>query len=68
MSSVKRYRQYAADCVRQAQSEETLDEKTIMLSVALAWLRLAQQTEAREEMESPSIAPDHFFDERELSF
>ena len=46
--SVKRYRQYAADCVRQAQSEETLDEKTIMLNVALAWLRLAQQTEARE--------------------
>ena len=68
MSSVKRYRQYAADCVRQAQSEETLDEKTIMLNVALAWLRLAQQTEAREETESPSIAPDHFFDERELSF
>ena len=68
MSSVKRYRQYAADCVRRAQSEETLDEKTIMLSVALAWLRLAQQTEAREEVQSPSIAPDSFFDERELSF
>ena len=68
MSSVKRYRQYAADCVRQAQSEETLDEKTIMLSVALAWLRLAQQTEGREETESPSIAPDHSSDERELSF
>ena len=67
MSSVKRYRQYATDCVRQAQSEETLDEKTIMLNVALAWLRLAQQTEAREDIESPSIAPD-YFDERELSF
>jgi len=39
-----------------------------MLNVALAWLRLAQQTEAREETESPSIAPDHFSDERELSF
>jgi hypothetical protein len=68
MSSVKRYRQYAADCVRQAQSEQTLDEKTIMLNVALAWLRLAQQTETREETESPSIAPDHSFDERELFF
>ena len=29
-----------------------------MLNVALAWLRLAQQTEAREETESPSIAPE----------
>ena len=57
MSSVKRYRQYAADCVRQAQSEETLDEKTIMLNVALAWLRLARQIEAGRQDETPPTAP-----------
>jgi hypothetical protein len=66
MSSVGRYREYAADCVRQAQTELTSDEKTLMLSMALAWLRLAQQTEAQEEAESPPIAPD-LFGERELS-
>jgi len=58
MVSVTRYRQYAADCVRQAQGEEAAEDKTIMLNVALAWLRLAQQAEARHEAESPSIAPE----------
>ena len=58
MVSVTRYRQYAADCVRQAQGEEAAEDKTIMLNVALAWLRLAQQAEARHEAESPPIAPE----------
>jgi len=58
MVSVTRYRQYAADCVRQAQGEEAAEDKTIMLNVALAWLRLAQQAEARHEAESPSVAPE----------
>ena len=39
------YRQYAADCLRQAQDEVTPGGRTIMLNVALAWLRLAQQKE-----------------------
>ena len=63
MVSVTRYRQYAADCVRQAQGEEAAEDKTIMLNVALAWLRLAQQAEARHEADSPSISPepiDHY--------
>jgi hypothetical protein len=58
MSSVSRYRQYAADCVRQAQGEETTEEQAIMLNVALAWLRLARQTEALEETESPSTGAE----------
>jgi hypothetical protein len=37
-----------------------------MLNVALAWLRLAQQAEARHEAESPSIAPEEV-DHREWS-
>jgi hypothetical protein len=55
--SVYRYRQYAADCVRQAQSEDTPEDRTIMLNVALAWLRLAQQTEAARGDFAP-LAPE----------
>jgi len=58
MSSVIRYRQYAADCVRQAQAEQTIEDRTIMLNVALAWLRLAQQLELRLEAASPPTAPN----------
>ena len=54
--SIDRYREYAADCVRQAQSEDTPEERTIMLNVALAWLRLAQQTE--DLADSPPLAPE----------
>ena len=57
MSSVSRYRQYAAECVHQAQSEDTSEDKNIMLNVALAWLRLAQQTETIEQEDSPPTAP-----------
>jgi hypothetical protein len=48
MVTGERYRQYAADCVRQAQSEATTEDKTIMLNVALAWFRLAEQSEAHD--------------------
>ena len=57
MSSVTRYQQYAADCVRQAQSEDTPDHKTIMLNVALAWLRLARQVETGRRDEAPPTSP-----------
>ena len=57
MVSVTRYRQYAADCVRQAQGEEAAEDKTIMLNVALAWLRLARQVEADRQDEAPPMAP-----------
>jgi Holliday junction resolvasome RuvABC endonuclease subunit len=58
MVSSTRYRQYAADCVRQAQGETTAEDKTIMLNVALAWLRLAQQSEANDAALSPPLAPE----------
>jgi hypothetical protein len=57
MSSITRYREYAADCVRQARSEDTAEDRTIMLNVALAWLRLAQQTEALQETDGPPTVP-----------
>jgi hypothetical protein len=66
MSSVTRYRQYAAECLRQAQTEEDASgDKTIMLNVALAWLRLAQQTEAIEQAEMPPPALE--FEQHELT-
>jgi len=45
--------------VRQAQGEEAVEDKTILLNVALAWLRLAQQVELRIEANSPPTAPEH---------
>jgi hypothetical protein len=39
-------RQYAADCVRQAEVQEAAEDKNILLNVALAWVRLAHQTQA----------------------
>lgn len=56
MMNVESYRQYAADCVRQAQGEESADDKNILLNVALAWLRLAQQTETKQIDEIDDIA------------
>jgi hypothetical protein len=45
MIDVQSCRQYAADCMRQAQNEDSADDKTILLNVALAWLRLGNQTQ-----------------------
>ena len=66
MISSTRYREYAADCVRQAQVETTAQERNIMLNVALAWLRLAQQSEAYDETLSPPLAPAFDLDELAL--
>ena len=72
-SSVTRYRGYAADCVNQAQGEESTDERDIMLNVALAWLRLAQQAEALDQLDAleasgPVDLDDghHSFDRRDF--
>ena len=43
--NVESYHQYAVDCVRKAQREEAPEDRDILLNVALAWVRLAQQTE-----------------------
>jgi hypothetical protein len=42
MSTVEDFRQYAEDCLRQADDETTVAEKNILLNLALAWVRLAQ--------------------------
>ncbi len=46
MGRSENFRQYAADCVRQAEGEQTPEDKNILLNVALAWVRLAQQSQS----------------------
>jgi len=58
MMNVESYRQYAADCVRQAQNEPTAEDRNIVLNVALAWLRLARQTETMTDEIDPDVTPD----------
>ena len=55
MMNVESYRQYAADCVRQAQNEPTPEDRNIVLNVALAWLRLARQTEEMKDEAEPDV-------------
>lgn len=51
-----RYHQYAADCVRLAENEASTEAKTVMLNMALCWVRLAQQ---KQDLKSESpLAPD----------
>jgi hypothetical protein len=50
-------RQYAADCVRQAEVQEVAEDKNILLNVALAWVRLAHQTQAFQSQESETQGP-----------
>ena len=68
--NVDSYREYAADCVRRAQSEPTPEDRIIVLNIALAWLRLAEQTEAlKEEVEldaRPEADEPATEDERQL--
>jgi len=52
MIDVQSCRQHAADCLRQAQEEDSADDRTILLNVALAWLRLGHQTQEWSEQES----------------
>jgi hypothetical protein len=57
MMNVESYREYAADCVRQAQSEQTPEDRNIVLNMALAWLRLARLTETLKDETPPDAEP-----------
>ena len=51
MIDVQSYRLNAEHCLRQASSETAPEDKNILLNVALAWLRLAQQTQMMADTE-----------------
>jgi len=46
MNAADTYKQYAADCMRLADGETTEAARNVMLNMALAWVRLAQQKQA----------------------
>ena len=45
MGIAENYKHYAADCVRQSEGEQSPEDKNILLNMALAWVRLAQQAQ-----------------------
>jgi hypothetical protein len=51
MNDLKMYREYAADCIRMAQSMNAEDRK-ILLKMAKAWEDLIREAEGCEETES----------------
>ena len=58
MGRTESFTQYAADCVRQAEGEQSAEDKNILLNMALAWVRLAQQAgEAAKPVRRPAKPP-----------
>jgi hypothetical protein len=47
MNSIERYRRYAADCLKIAQSATTDGDKARLLQMAETWRHLAELAEAR---------------------
>ena len=45
MGRSENFKQYAADCMRQAEGQQSPEDRAILLNVALAWVRLAQQSQ-----------------------
>jgi hypothetical protein len=45
MGRIESFRAYATDCMRRAEGEQTPEDRTILLNIALAWVRLAQQSQ-----------------------
>ena len=45
-SSAERFREYAADCIHQATGARSPEDKNLFLNMALAWVRLAHQSQA----------------------
>jgi hypothetical protein len=58
MSTAEKFKDYASDCVRKAGEAPTPEDKTLLLNMGLAWLRLAQQVESIHAMAETMPAPD----------
>jgi hypothetical protein len=43
LTSAEKYRQHAADCLRLAQLVSTPGDRTVLVEMAAAWLRLAER-------------------------
>jgi hypothetical protein len=51
MSAAERFRDYAAECICKAEDAVTTEDKTLLLNMGLAWVRLAQQVESIATMD-----------------
>ena len=47
MNSIERYRRYATDCIKMAQSAATDGDKARLLQMAETWRHLSELAEAR---------------------
>lgn len=52
MSRIDDFRQYANDCMQQAAHAPRPEDKTILLNMALAWVRLAKQSQDADAAET----------------
>jgi hypothetical protein len=57
MGRIENFKQYAADCMQQADAQKSPQDREILLNVALAWVRLAQQSETMPGAPSNTPAP-----------
>ena len=57
MGRIESFKQYAADCVSRAEAEQSAEDKAIMLNMALAWVRLARQSQVAAERDSVAEEP-----------
>ena len=57
MGRIESFKQYAADCVLRAEGEQSAEDKAIMLNMALAWVRLARQSQIAAERDSVAEEP-----------
>jgi len=58
MVSVTRYRQYAADCVHQAQTQEAAEDKSILLNMAVGVFILLMPDQFTSLFGQPTATPD----------
>jgi hypothetical protein len=49
MTNTDDYRQYASECLRQAEADVVPETKNLLLTLALAWIRLARQTQEAQD-------------------
>jgi hypothetical protein len=56
MGRIENFRAYAVDCMHRAEAEQTVEEKNILLNLALAWVRLAQQSQTAAESTGLPVA------------
>jgi len=65
MINLDSYRPNAVHCVRQAQAEAAPEDSDILLNIALAWLRLAQQVQASDQAMNHTDSPPTAHDQHE---